>query len=70
MDEVGRLYLNGPDGLEEREVLIFDKLTDIKGYISISIAMCIVIVACNMGHDEHVLAISRRPHITPRQSLV
>jgi hypothetical protein len=52
------MYLDGPNRLEERKVLIFDKLTDIEGYMLVSCAPALRVSEVTLD-KKHVRTASR-----------
>lgn len=59
-------YFNGPDGLEEREVLIFDKLTDFEGYLNVSIGLDLGRLAWYRTMQARVKYFTHKTPLLPR----
>jgi hypothetical protein len=59
-------YFNGPDGLEEREVLIFDELTDFEGCTTVSIELDLGLLKWDQTRQARVDYFTRKTPLLPR----
>jgi hypothetical protein len=60
-------YFDGPDGLEEREVLILDELADTKACASISCVLWLRRWKVSFGIASTCEQLHKRTHYTPRK---
>jgi hypothetical protein len=59
-------YFNGPDGLEEREVLILDELADFEGCMVVSIELDLESLAWYRTMQARVRYFTRKTPLLPR----